>query len=483
MAFQRPVRQEAPPAGCRSARTTCSCAVCGCKRFVPFAQRSDGRHIVRCTQCGMGVIDHIPDDLLALYGDDYYGVESAYRQNERGYTDYAYTAEHGVGWAAALVKLLRPAGGRVLDIGCANGHLLGKLGRRYTTFGIEANEAAGRIASERGVVVLGRDLLDTDLIEGHRGSFDLVTAIAVFEHLRDIRSAMQAALHMLRDDGVLLFEVPLMSAVHDNTVWLTSSLEHVWYPSEQSLRQLVQIELDAELVGTELFITGYASTYIGLVFRKSADCRSIRELAARILLREGQPGSTEQAIARMLLHLVHGATATHADVSVLAKLPTAALNPQLLRRFAEQWQADLYRLALARAEAEKAHAHARRLKADLSAAESDRVRSNTELTASLVASKARMAAMQTDLDTRIAADVAFSQRRATLDQDRAELDQDRAELDQDRAGLDQDRAGLNDAAIRAARRGAGGGRCRPLGGRRRGTEGCGSTKGRGGRAR
>lgn len=217
--------------------------------------------------------------------------------------------------------------------------------------------------------MLGRDLLDPDLVENHRGSFDLVTAIAVFEHLRDIRSGMQAALRMLRDDGVLLFEVPLMSAVHDNTAWLTSSLEHVWYPSEQGLRQLVQVELDAELVGTELFISGYASTYIGLAFRKSADGPRIRELAARVLLREGEPVSTEQAIARMFLHLVHGASATQADVGVLAKLPTAALNPQLLRRFAELWRADLFRLACARAETDKAHAQARRLKADLSAAE------------------------------------------------------------------------------------------------------------------
>jgi hypothetical protein len=91
----------------------------------------------------MGVVDHIPDDLLALYGYDYYGIESGHPQNERGYTDYAYTAEHGVGWAAALVKLLRPAGGRILDIGCADGHLLGKIGRGYTTFGIEATKQRG----------------------------------------------------------------------------------------------------------------------------------------------------------------------------------------------------------------------------------------------------------------------------------------------------------------------------------------------------
>src|ERR1700740_2480382 len=87
------------------------CKVCGCEDFVPLAQRSDGVQGVRCTNCTMGVIDPIPDDLLALYGDDYYRAQPDRRGNvDQGYSDYTYTAEHGVSWAAALVKLLRPTG-------------------------------------------------------------------------------------------------------------------------------------------------------------------------------------------------------------------------------------------------------------------------------------------------------------------------------------------------------------------------------------
>jgi glycosyltransferase involved in cell wall biosynthesis/SAM-dependent methyltransferase len=369
----------------------------------------------------MGVIVPIPDDLLALYGYDYYGIGKPSGRGQ-GYSDYTYTAEHGVGWAAAMVKLFRPAGGRVLDIGCADGHLLTKLGPDYAIFGIEANEATGRLATEHGVVVLGRDLVDPVLVEAHASSFDVITAIAVFEHLRDIHSGMQTALRLLRDDGVLLFEVPLMSEVHDNTVWLTSSLEHVWYPTEKSLRQLVQGELGAQLVGAEVFVTGYASTYVGLVFRNAADGQAIRDLAARVLLREADPISVDEASARMLLHLVHAATASYADLGALADLPPALLNPQLLRRLADLWKADLRRLEHVRAETNQVQARARQLKADLETSESDRVRSLTEVTTSLTVTQAQLATAQADLAARIAAEIDLGRQRVAAESARAEAE-------------------------------------------------------------
>jgi glycosyltransferase involved in cell wall biosynthesis/SAM-dependent methyltransferase len=396
----------------------------------------------------MGVISPIPDDLLAFYGDDYYRAEG--KSSTHGYSDYSYTAEHGVRWAASLVKLLRPQGACVLDIGCADGHLLAKLGPNYTVFGIEANEAAGRLAAQRGVVVLGRDLLDPNIVKEHAGRFDVITAIAVFEHLRDIRAAMENALHLLRTNGVLLFEVPLMSPIHDNTVWFTSSLEHVWYPSEKGLRHLVTTELGAQLLGVELHITGYGSTYVGLVFRETADEQAIRGLAARVLLREVEPISAEEAAARMELHLVHGATTTIADVGALATLPSATLNPQLLRRLVELWQADLNQLGLVRAEIQQAAAREQkfeehtaelrevraRLMADLEAAESDRIRSYLELTTSLVAAEARLAAVQSDLAARLNAEIALDRQRKALGRAGANLREAEQKFKERRAALE-----------------------------------------------
>ena len=431
------------------------CAVCGSHALLPLARRSDGMMVLRCTSCGMGVIETIPADLIALYGDDYYGVGGPQRGDAgQGYEDYAYTAEHGTRWAAALVKLLRPRGGTVLDIGCADGYLLAKLAPNYGVFGIEVNAAMGEIAAGHGVQVLGRDLMDPAILEHHAGRFDVITAIALFEHLRDIRAGMQRALQLLRDDGVLLFEVPLMSATHDNAMWLRSSLEHVWYPSEPGLRRLVEAELGANLIGTELFIAGYASTYVGLVFRRAADAPAIQGIARRVLLREAEPASPEEATARMLLHLVHAATPTHEDLNAVGTLPLADLTPPLVRRFADLWQADLWRLRAASAETERVQAaweqevaHARRLQSDLDVAIADRVLSCAELTTGIVAAHARLAAVQADLDVKIAAELALGRRRALLDREQTSLGVAQARLDAETAS-----ASARQHAIEAAER-------------------------------
>jgi len=364
----------------------------------------------------MGVIDPVANNLAASYGIDHHGAgppDGRRGETGRSCADAAYTAEHGVSWAAALIKLLRPNGARVLDVGCADGHLLAKLGSRYAKFGLEANGATGRVAAERGVVVLGPDVVDPALIEEHRGSFDVITAIAAFEH-RNIKSGMAAALSLLRDDGVLLFELPFMSKAHD--------LERVWYPTEAELQRLVQIELGAELVGTELFVTGYASTYVGLVFREAANRQALHELAARVLMRVFESTSAEEAVARMLVHLVHAGTPTLEDIGVLADLPPTMLNPSLLRRLADLWQSDLLRLGQAQVEIGEAQSRIRQLEADVDTEQSDRVRSLTEITASLSVTQAQVAVSRSDLAASIAVEAVLRGRIASLEQSHAAVD-------------------------------------------------------------
>jgi glycosyltransferase involved in cell wall biosynthesis/SAM-dependent methyltransferase len=363
--------------------------------MTPLAERSDGIMVLRCDECGMGVLERIRDDYLSLYGDAYYGNPDA--GAAYGYRDYAYTAEHGVAWAAALARLLRPAGGRVLDIGCADGHLLAKLRSSYELYGIEVNETMGRIAAQRGVSIIGRDLLDPTLVSTHEGAFDVIVAVAVFEHLPDIRTGVEVALRLLAEDGVMIFEVPLISKQHDNQQWFRSSLEHFWYPSEEGLQRLFETELGVRLVGAEVHVRNYASTFVGIAYRELKEAGRIRGLAASIVTGHKAPASAEERIARMLLELIHAATATSEVVGFLAEFPPDELNRPLLRRLAELWQADLWRLEIskreahqARQEAERAIAHARRLESDLAAVVSDRLLNQLQLTCGIANVEARL---------------------------------------------------------------------------------------------
>ena len=318
------------------------CTVCESDCFSDLGKRRDGLKVLGCESCGMGVVETMPMDTVDFYADGYYGSEA--HVEGVGYTDYSFTAEHGTAWAAAFVPLLKP-GGRVLDIGCVDGHLLKKFGPEYERFGIEVNAVMAVRARQAGVTVLGQDLFDPAIQEHHASNFDVVTAIAVFEHLTDIRQGMAIALDLLKDDGILVFEVPLLSAIHDNRVWFESSLEHIFYPSQRAIEYLVRDALQRYLVGGEVHVQGYGSTYVGVVFKDLEAAERFLPSFDRLADPDGVVKTEEERLARFLFLVVHAATCSQSLIDDLAILPLNAVNRPLLKRLSQLWGNDYYERA------------------------------------------------------------------------------------------------------------------------------------------
>jgi glycosyltransferase involved in cell wall biosynthesis/SAM-dependent methyltransferase len=314
------------------------CNACSGTTFNPFAIRTDGVEIVQCTYCGLGVVASLPEDPQAYYDDDYY-VGGA----NRGYADYSFMAEHGLGWAAALVRLLAD-GGRILDIGCADGYLLDKFTGAFDKSGIEVNAKAAGQAQGKGIKVLGNDLLDPQLVLGHRAGFDVVTAIAVFEHLPDFRGGFRSAIDLLTEDGFLLFEVPVLSGEGSNAAWLNSSLEHIFYPTERAIRHIVETQLGAHLSGAEVLIKDYASTYVGIVTKNEHQAARVKDVFERLMSADFEGAAAEEASALTHLHLLHAGQATEASVNSLTGLDGIEFTPPLVARIAQLWSFDLKRL-------------------------------------------------------------------------------------------------------------------------------------------
>jgi SAM-dependent methyltransferase len=114
-------------------------------------------------------------------------------------------------YASMAARCLRDTGGnRLLEIGCGHGFMLARLEDRCDTFGVDispyAIEQARRFAP--GSTCLVADIEDGLPPELAAGSFDLVVAKYVFEHLRNPLRAMQAAASLLRPGGMLFFSVP-----------------------------------------------------------------------------------------------------------------------------------------------------------------------------------------------------------------------------------------------------------------------------------
>ncbi len=137
------------------------------------------------------------------YFRDTYGVDGMRRFSMHWWSVRLY--------AGISERWLRRVGGRrMLDVGCGHGFILSFLDERYETFGIDMSEYAVSQcerftpASQCMVADLERPLPP----QLERGTFDLINARYVFEHLNDPPAAMLRVVELLRPGGVLFFSVP-----------------------------------------------------------------------------------------------------------------------------------------------------------------------------------------------------------------------------------------------------------------------------------
>ena len=322
-----------------------SCNLCGSSQFEQFRTRSDGVNVIRCSHCGMGVVEKYPADLKSLYSDAYYQATNA---SDRGYANCSNTAEHGVAWAASLIRLLAPHG-RVLDIGCADGHLLKKLQSTHECYGIEINARMADLCRSAGIKIIGFDLFDEAINTKYNAFFDVVSAIAVFEHLPDLRSALRIALSLLKPDGILLFEVPLISAQHPSDIWFKSSLEHIYYPTEASLRYLIEHVFNLPLIGGEVVISDYGSTFVAMVPKSASRGTELAQEYRRLTSCPIEAlKNAEERRFRFLFDCLHAARLTSAHLCLLDSIQPSEINPAFLGRLADLWRRDSERFTESR---------------------------------------------------------------------------------------------------------------------------------------
>ena len=165
----------------------------------------------------------------------------------------SYTFDEAVGildetraWVRSVLGrveplLAGPGPHDVLEIGCAQGRglvALAELGHR--PYGIDPHEPALEVARElaaaRGVAfeaVLGQ----AERIPYEDGSFDLVLAFSVMEHVDDVRASLREIHRVLRPGGVFWFNSA--SAMSP----LQAEISHVplfgWYPDRLKRRIMV----------------------------------------------------------------------------------------------------------------------------------------------------------------------------------------------------------------------------------------------------
>jgi len=164
--------------------------------------------ILRCAQCGLMRLDPQPTaaEARAYHPANYWfapdktaagGMEEAYRR--------LVLRDH----ARFVERALRDSGenGRLLDVGCGGGLLLGMMrGRGFRVTGLDNSAAAAAIAwSRQGAPAVCGVLEQAPL---RAGSFAAITMFHVLEHVPDPRAYVAAAHHLLAENGRLIAQTP-----------------------------------------------------------------------------------------------------------------------------------------------------------------------------------------------------------------------------------------------------------------------------------
>jgi len=228
------------------------------------------------------------------YENDY-GTE--YYESHLGADDYIHNEsfiENNRVLAQSLFKGLQPA--RVLDVGCACGHLVSA----FRDLGVEAygtdpsSYALENVRAEHRDYFCRGALPDLVLPDSFPKKYDLVTCIEVMEHIREeCNQATIAALTRLGDTILFSstpddFEEPTHINVHPISFWCIAFAKAGFYP-----------DMTADLsAGAPQFV----------LFRKRACCPDLEELL-QIMNVLYQVKKTGIALATERLELFRAATA------------------------------------------------------------------------------------------------------------------------------------------------------------------------------
>jgi 2-polyprenyl-3-methyl-5-hydroxy-6-metoxy-1,4-benzoquinol methylase len=171
--------------------------------------------LVRCRACGHRYTDPVPTDaeIARMYADEYFGDGGAW---VCGFWSGSYVGNEVKlrREARATLALLPGRGHRLLEIGAAGGFFLDEArAAGYDVVGIELN----RTMADWGRSNLGLEIICSSFerAELKDGTFDVIVAQDVLEHVREPRDFVARVARLLKADGVFLVRGPLEQSWKD----------------------------------------------------------------------------------------------------------------------------------------------------------------------------------------------------------------------------------------------------------------------------
>jgi len=220
------------------------CVCCGGSVFKP-ALNCEDFNFVRCASCGLVQRNPQPgkDEIIARYsavfGNDYLSYEL---ENEAAFLKLQQLALRDAKFDEVEKTLFR-AGElpSVIDIGCATGALLEYLrDRKWRVTGVEISPCCEYAQKERRLDVRNIPLEENKFPQG---SFDIVLASHLIEHLNDPASFLAEANRVLKEGGRIFLTTPNISGFQARLYkgqWRSAIFDHLYLFSVRTLSKMLR---------------------------------------------------------------------------------------------------------------------------------------------------------------------------------------------------------------------------------------------------
>jgi SAM-dependent methyltransferase len=199
----------------------------------------------RCASCGL--VQQNPQPLAEAVKSRYDEAYLAYEEaNQDAYRDLELLALRDLGLERAAAPAFRRASSSgprpsVLDVGCATGALLAALrDRGWDAQGVELSEAQAEYGRRRYGLRISAGTLESAAFPP--GSFDLVHASHLIEHLNEPGPFLDEAARVMKPDGLLALTTPNadgFQAKVKGSYWRSAIYDHLYLFSARTLRAML----------------------------------------------------------------------------------------------------------------------------------------------------------------------------------------------------------------------------------------------------
>jgi len=234
-----------------------NCLACGGMKFKPIYEREKWQ-VMACEDCGLGFLEPEPtcQEMALLYDQKYF---------DRHYPEDV-TREKVLREQSHRLRFIRPykKSGRILDVGCGKGYFL--LACRTLGYEVEGLDISAEAAA-----FAGRHFqIPVQVSHAAPGvkpaaSYDLVTFWHSLEHMEDPLKALLAAYEWLKDDGVLVVDVPNISgydARHFGSDWAHWDVPFHRYHFTARALYLILSSSGFRVVRKKTYLSKYVKGYL-----------------------------------------------------------------------------------------------------------------------------------------------------------------------------------------------------------------------------